>query len=123
MESVQPRALQLALIADRTEYQAGESARLTFTVANNGQEPLSLDFSSGQQFDLSVVDATGQEVWRWSRGKFFTQAFTKLQLKPDEKKSFEGDWQAEGPTGRYQAKAWLTTPGATMLATATFAIR
>ncbi|MHB1006751.1 MAG: BsuPI-related putative proteinase inhibitor [Chloroflexota bacterium] len=123
MESTQPAGLNLSLVADESEYQVGDTVQLTFTVANPGQAPLKLDFSSGQQFDLAIADATGQEVWRWSRGKLFIQAFTKVEIQPGQKKTYEADWQAEGPPGRYQAKGWLTSPGATAQATATFNIR
>ncbi|RME81381.1 MAG: hypothetical protein D6785_09085 [Planctomycetota bacterium] len=60
-------------------------ATLRFTLANNSSTPITMRFNSGNMYDIVVRDSQGQEVWRWSKGKYFiTIAFPKT-IKPGEK--------------------------------------
>jgi hypothetical protein len=43
-----------------------------------------LNFSSGQTYDFIIRNQYGSIVHKWSKGKFFTQAFNEVKLKPGE---------------------------------------
>ena len=79
------------------------------TLRHTSQEPLRLDFSSGQTFDVSVVDEKDVPVYRWSADKSFIAALQSIEV------TGERNWSALIPAirapGRYTVEAWLTTSG------------
>lgn len=87
---------------DKQNYELGEAVRITFIVENPTQQNVTFRFSSGQRYDIWAVGDTG-EVWRWSRGKAFTQALTSLTLKPGERRTFEETWNQASNEGRQAA--------------------
>ena len=52
----------------------------TFTVRNNTEGVIPIIFRSGQQYDFYLEDETGRQHWKWSEGRFFSQAITTKQL-------------------------------------------
>src|SRR5438876_766697 len=46
--------LRLLLSSDRKTYPVGTPVRFTLTVTNSGRTPLTLQFSSGQKYDIVV---------------------------------------------------------------------
>ena len=88
--------------------------RARMTIRNDTNFPLRLIFPSGQRFDLVIRDSSGQEIYRWSATRLFTQEMGTLELSPGEK-TFSADiplGQQAGrplPQGSYVAEAWLTT--------------
>ena len=99
---------------DKQNYELGETVKITFIIENPTQQDVTFRFSSGQKYDIWVVGDTG-EIWRWSRGKAFTQAFTSLTLKPGERRTFEEAWNQtsnqgnQAAPGTYSIFAQLTT--------------
>lgn len=82
--------------------------RFTLTVTNTAGSLLPLRFASGQTYDFIVSDpATGREVWRWSRGEFFTQVVRSEAIRPKSAWKFEASWNgldnegAQAPAGKY----------------------
>jgi hypothetical protein len=105
------------LKTDKPSYKISTPVKLTFVIENRTQSDMVLRFSSGQQFDF-WAEKDGKEVWRWSRGKMFTQALTSTTLRPGEKKTFQGVWNQttnkgeQVAPGAYDIFAQLTTMGA-----------
>ncbi len=93
--------------------------RARMTIRNDTNFPLRLDFPSGQRFDLVIRDSSGQDIYRWSATRLFTQEMGTLELSPGEKTFSAEIPLAQSadralPQGRYVVEAWLTTgnPGA-----------
>jgi hypothetical protein len=91
-------------------------ARFTFWVKNKNRSPRTFQFSSGQQFDLELVNGSGDVVAAWSDGRFFTQSLTSFTLDHGESRTFLAeialkDRDAQQLEGTYQARAFLTTAG------------
>ncbi|MDO8586893.1 MAG: BsuPI-related putative proteinase inhibitor [Armatimonadota bacterium] len=109
-----PKGMELR--TNLTEYPIGKPVRMELVVMNNTDRVMLFTFSSGQQFDFWVT-RDGTEVWRWSRGKFFTQALTHLNLAPGQSKTFSTTWNQQDndgrqvPIGSYVVSAQLTTSG------------
>ena len=84
------------------------------TIRNDTNFPLRLDFPSGQRFDLAIRDSKGQDIYRWSATRLFTQELGRLVLSPGEK-TFSAEIPLVQPAdqplpqGRYVVEAWLTT--------------
>ena len=88
------------------EWASANELALMLRVDVNPGSTIPLGFSSGQEFDLSLRDESGLEVYRWSAGRSFVQAGHSITV--------EGEWAASvsiphpGP-GNYSVQAWLTT--------------
>ena len=87
-----------------------EMVRLAFHVVNNTGKRLELTFPSGQTYDFVIVDSLDREVWRWARGRMFTQALRNTLLSSGETLDMDEQWMAPGlAPGRYTARAVLTS--------------
>jgi hypothetical protein len=54
-----------------------------FSVTNVSQDVVAMTFPSGQDGDV-VLSQNGEERYRWSAGRFFTQALRTVELAPSE---------------------------------------
>jgi len=72
------------LETDAFAYRHGaRPAELTvrFRLENGGAQPVTLGFSSGQQYDVELIDARSGRVLRaWSDGRFFAQAGRQVRV-------------------------------------------
>jgi hypothetical protein len=78
------KGLCCILQTDGFIYDKNDTVRLKLVVRNDTQEPIELVFPSGKTYDFWIMDSTGNEVWRWSADRVFTQAVVKRLLKPSE---------------------------------------
>jgi len=106
-----PCMLPCYLIEEKTAV-----AQFTFEVTNEYVSPRAFQFSSGQQFDIEIIDEAGLVVTAWSDDKFFTQALTSFTLDAGETMTFVADMPVKDRDGQqlngtYQARAFLTTNG------------
>ncbi|MFQ6133768.1 MAG: BsuPI-related putative proteinase inhibitor [Armatimonadota bacterium] len=84
---------------DKRAYEPGEQVRFELRLANPFEEVVQLVFPSGQRYDFVVRNEEGQEVWRWSVGRFFTMAIGTEQLAPDEPRTHEEAWDQRPSEG------------------------
>jgi hypothetical protein len=101
---------------------------------NLSAAPLGLVFNSGQRVDLIVRRPRGDEVWRWSHDKAFTQAIQTLLLRPQESLGLRVAWDQRDLQGRrvdpgtyeaivmFMGRIDAAGRGATMLAPLAFTI-
>jgi hypothetical protein len=103
------------------------TARLT--LRSTRRDPVLLVFPSGQNFDLVLRNESGDIVFRWSDGRFFTEIFRREKFGPGERNfallvplaDREGN---PLPPGKYVAEAWLATePPGVYAASAGFEIQ
>lgn len=65
---------------------------------------------SGQQFELTITDEKGEEVYRYSDGKFFTLALIVKVINPGESLKWQQEWDMTNKrgerleSGNYKAK-------------------
>ena len=62
-------------------------------------KPVELMFSSGQQFEITVTDEAGNEVYRYSDGKFFTLALLNKTINPGESLKWQDEWDLTNKDG------------------------
>ena len=100
-----------------------------FKVANTSDQPLRLTTPSGQEFDLVIKNAQGDVIYRWSDGKFFTQAASTIDLSPGHRTYAveiplsEAENQPLAP-GKYTVESWLAVvPPESYRATTSFEIQ
>ncbi|MCT2535620.1 BsuPI-related putative proteinase inhibitor [Aquibacillus koreensis] len=86
---VQTLIEQLEMKVDVTT--TGEKVVFTMQLKNTGDEQIELSFSSGQQFEIEILDETDDEIYVYSEGKMFTEALVYEPLAPGERL----EWQEE----------------------------
>ena len=96
------------------------AATLTFTVRNAGEEAVDLQFSDGCKADF-VVEADGQERWRFSEGRMFTQVLSTDTVPPGGEVTYEATCESL-ESGRYDVRAELRSTNRTCSARTTVSI-
>lgn len=105
---------------------------LALTVRNEGDDPVTLRFRTGQRADFAAyrVDdktedsealADRDPVWRHGTGRMFTQALGTETIEPGESATYEGTWR-EPPPGVYLILGTLTAEEHDAEATETVAV-
>ena len=100
----------------------GEDVHFVMHVVNHTARKLEVTFPSGQTHDITVVDAAGTEVWRWSSGQMFTQALRNQPLDPQASLSYSMHWKAPHAHGPLTAIATLTSSNYPLESRAVFAL-
>ena len=105
-DSPGPRA-DVRLASRLDVYVAQQEVRFALNVKNVGAKHAELDFPSGQTYDIVVVDSIGREVWRWAKGRMFTQNVQNKELGGGDEMQIAESWKTK--TGRYTAIATLAS--------------
>ena len=82
--------------------------RFDFRVTNSGGTKVEMNFPSGQTHEVVVLDTLGREVWRWSKGRIFTQMLQNKILRTDDTLAYGERWK-DAPRGQYVAVARLAS--------------
>jgi hypothetical protein len=95
------------LIATLSVTPSDDALELTLSVANEGDEPVELDFRDAQRVDFTAYDAdSGEEVWRWSDGRMFGQVLGSEEIPAGESLEYQAEWAAP-PSGSYRVEGEL----------------
>jgi len=70
-----------------------------FELINHYSEPKELMFGSGQQFELTITNEKGEEVYRYSDDKFFTMAIIMKTINPGESIKWQDEWDMTNKNG------------------------
>ena len=73
--------------------EVGKTVLLTLRVTNVAGRPAELTFPSAKLYDFWVTRGS-DEVWRWSDGRFFTQAIEKRTIGPQDTLTLSEPWVA-----------------------------
>ncbi len=84
--------IEAALKIKERRFRAGEVLSFSLEILNTQDKTLKLFFPTSKIYDFVVYDESGKEVYRWSRNKLFTQAITRIVLKPRETRVFSLEW-------------------------------
>jgi hypothetical protein len=95
---------------------------MDFRVMNAGTKRLEVNFPSGQTHEVVVVDSLGREVFRWSKGRMFTQSLQNKVLHASDTLDYDAVWR-NAPAGKYTAIATLASENFPMEQRAEFVVR
>ncbi len=70
-----------------------------FELFSHYAEPKEIAFSSGQQFEITITDKSGKEVYRYSDDKFFTMMLVNETIKPGESLKWQDEWEMTDKDG------------------------
>jgi len=93
--------------------QDGKST-IRFVARNTGTAPIDLEFPDGQTIEV-VIERGGDEQWRYSDGRVFTQALRTETIRPGERLR-ETITETDLPKGA--VRAWLCAVDVECTATA-----
>ena len=85
-----------------------DTVRLVLHVTNPTNQPVRLEFSSGQRYDFAIRTAAGADVWTWSADKLFAQMMSSEEIAPGATLDYAETWVA-GQKGSFVATASLTS--------------
>ncbi len=77
----------------------GERVIMVLYVTNEGEQPVTRRYASGQMYDFVVRDSLGQEVWRWSYGRGFTDAIEHQIFDAGKTVFYRVEWNQEDNAG------------------------
>jgi hypothetical protein len=86
--------------------QGADGVRLALQVVNVRPKQLEIEFPDGKTREFVILDAAGKEVWRWSKGRLFTQTVQNKFLAAGDTAVYEERWDSAQP-GEYTAVASL----------------
>lgn len=80
---------QLYYVLEEKEKSNNGEKVMEYSIQNDGEENLTLNFDTSMKYDYYILNENGEEVYRDSDEKSYNQSPEKLELKPDEKESYE----------------------------------
>ncbi|WP_435335779.1 BsuPI-related putative proteinase inhibitor [Haloarchaeobius sp. TZWWS8] len=101
--------------------KSGDAVTFSFTVTNDGDALVELQFSDSQTHDVAVVEDDDTEVWRWSDGRMFMQMLQQESIDAGDSVTFECSWDDPQP-GSYVAEAFLSASNADCDASCSFSV-
>jgi len=92
----------------------------TFRLQVNSSSPLTLSFSSGQEYDLALNDSAGNTLWTWSASRTFLQSLHQRTVTDEWSATVEIPWPAAPggglQPGDYTVRASVTAASSTPFA-------
>jgi hypothetical protein len=109
-------------LVSRLDVVVKNGVAMDFRVMNAGTKRLEVNFPNGQTHEVVVVDSLGREVFRWSKGRMFTQSLQNKVLHASDTLDYDAVWQ-HAPAGKYTAIATLASGNFPMEQRAEFVVR
>ena len=92
-------------------------------LTNESKRNVELAFPDGQQYDFTVVDSAGREVYRWGSSRMFTQSVQNKLIDGATTMRISERAEMTLPHGTYVAVATLRSSNYPMRESSTFAVR
>lgn len=115
--------LAMTVTPTKAVYAVGEPIRLTLRVRNPGNAAVRLRFATGQRYDFAIQSASGDEHWRWSAGRSFTQALGEQIVPPGWELNYNETFVGRLPAGTYRVRGLVTSVGDTLEARVEVVVR
>jgi hypothetical protein len=103
-KAIKEQAPDQSIAAGRFETRASYELQkdkivFDFELMSHFAEPKELMFGSGQQFEVTVTNEKGEEVYRFSDGKAFTLALIFQTINPGQAFRWQDDWNLTDKEG------------------------
>ncbi|MGZ8492443.1 MAG: BsuPI-related putative proteinase inhibitor [Gemmatirosa sp.] len=98
-----------------------DGVEFALAIENPSKHRVELSFPDGRTRDFAVYDASGREVWRWSRGRMFTQTMQNKLIAAEDSVVYAERWDAARP-GRYTLVAELRSANYPIVKRAAFEV-
>ena len=122
-ESGAEHALNLSVQTDRPVYRVGESVQFTLTLSNSSARAATLHCKDAQRFDLTIVDRSGQQIWRWSEDQMFAQMLSEETIRPGKSRTYAAVFPGTPTPGEYRASGVVVCLEPALSASTHFAVK
>ncbi|MGP4077234.1 BsuPI-related putative proteinase inhibitor [Halobacillus sp. K22] len=82
---------------------SGDTAEFQLSLENTSDEPVTLGFTSSQEYEIQVTNTEGESVYTFSADKMFTQEMVSKDLAAGESLTAEETWTGIEEPGDYEA--------------------
>lgn len=74
-----------------------EADRITMNlvITNNSSNPVILDYTSGQRYDVALLDNSKNTLYRWSADKLFIQELSSIQIEPGQSLGYSDELRGD----------------------------
>lgn len=96
-----------ALVGELRVTGDAKGVRFDFEVTNVSKKLVELSFPNGQEYDFSVLDAGGREVYRWGATQMFTQSLKNRVIDGGATMRIDARGRTALAPGAYTAVATL----------------
>ncbi|MDR0136425.1 BsuPI-related putative proteinase inhibitor [Metabacillus idriensis] len=83
--------------------------QINMTVKNQTDEEKNFEFSSGQKYEIIITDPNGAEVYKYSKGRMFTQALQYMTLPPGESQTYQETCDMKSAGTKLEAGEYTVT--------------
>ncbi len=105
-------SLLYTIYTNKRTYALGENVTITLVKTNRSNRNITLRYNTAQRYDfVARRAATQEEIWRWSRGRFFAQRVADITLRPGQSQVFRVTWDQRNNQGRQIAAGNITIQG------------
>lgn len=122
LESNQFEGFGIFLSTNKSTYGIGEPIVIKLKVFNYSNKSIILHFRSSQRFDFSILKGK-EEIWRWSKDKFFAQVLGEVALEPGKIIVYEEKFEGKLEAGYYKVIGSIIAENRPLTATLTIAIK
>ena len=99
------------LSTNKYRYREGEKVNITFRKRNISDKTVVLRYPSGQLFDFYISDQRGNELWRWSKTRNFSNIMREIVLSPRQAETINITWDQKTNCGYWIPAQTLTLWG------------
>jgi S-layer homology domain. len=72
-----------------------DSMELKLEITNNTKQTVTINHSSGQKYDFTLLDSEKKDIYRWSADKSFIQMLTATEIEPGKTVEFKENIQGD----------------------------
>lgn len=112
----------ILLSTDKNTYSIGEPIIIKLKIFNFGSEEVIFYFRNAQRFDFSILKEE-EEIWQWSKNKFFTQVLGEVVLEPGKVIIYEEKFEEGLEAGYYKVIGKITSENRPLTAILTIYMR
>ncbi|PGT81987.1 MULTISPECIES: BsuPI-related putative proteinase inhibitor [Bacillaceae] len=88
-----------------------QTIKFIITLMNNTNEMKKIEFPTSQKYEIVIKNKKSEEVYRYSKGKMFTQAIETALIKSGESMEWEEIWEYSTLSpGVYTAEITILAP-------------
>ena len=113
----------VSVTTDRQTYTTGDVIELTLELQNNSDQPLMLDFSTGQRYDFAIRRTPADTVWSWSKERMFMQILGQETVQPNQVLVYREQVSPQLPAGTFTIVGRIVAQDQTLMASAVIVVQ
>ena len=99
------------------------SLQFALDLTNDNKKHVELTFPNGQEYEFTVLDTAGREVYRWGASRMFTQSVQNRLLNGGDTMHISERTKMALPVGKYVAVATLRSSNFPITQSSEFELR